>query len=329
MYKIGKPTCNITSIDELLEAYRQCGGYNARSISDAAEILIEALSDPEVTVLMSFTANLVATGLRSLISDFVRRGFVDVIITTAGTLDHDIAQACGGEYLSYTFDVDDIYLREKGYHRIGNIIVKVEHYGPLIEKFVHNLLNKIVNEEGITHIGVRELIYRAGSLIDDQYSIIKACHDMKVPIYVPGFVDGAFGTAILTFNEVQRSRGKPRLIVDVLLDERELMEIVYSSKKLLGIVIGGGISKHHLIWWSQFKDGLDYAIYVTTAVEWDGSLSGARPREAISWHKIKPTAKTAFIYADATIVLPILFSYVATKLKNRVRKTLECLKWTS
>jgi len=68
MYKIGRPTCNITNIEELLEAYKQCGGYNARSISDAANILIEALSDPEVTVLMSFTANLVATGLRSLIA---------------------------------------------------------------------------------------------------------------------------------------------------------------------------------------------------------------------------------------------------------------------
>ncbi|NPA23335.1 MAG: deoxyhypusine synthase [Crenarchaeota archaeon] len=328
MYRIGRPSCEIGSIEELIEAYKECGGYVARNMYDAAQILLEMFRDSDVTVMMSFTANLVATGLRSMIAEFVRRGFVDVIITTAGTLDHDIARACGGEYISYTFDVDDIYLRDEGYHRIGNIIVKVEHYGPIIEKFVHNLLDKIVNEEKITSIGVRELLYRAGKHIDDESSILRACYDAKVPIYVPGFVDGAFGTAILTFNEMQRSRGGPRVVVDVLLDERELMDIVYESRKLAGIIVGGGISKHHLIWWSQFKDGLDYAIYITTAVEWDGSLSGARPREAITWHKIKPTARTSFIYADATVVLPILFSYVVTKLKNRARRTLECLKWS-
>ncbi len=327
MYRIGRPDCNIVTIEDLINVYRSCGGYVARSLYDAANILVEALKDPEVTVLMSFTANLVATGLRSIISDFVRRGFVDVIITTAGTLDHDIALSCGAEYFSHSFDVDDVYLREKGYHRIGNILVRVEHYGPLIEKFMHRFLNKLVNEENVTYIGVRELIYRAGKYIEDSYSIIRTCHDVRVPIYVPGFVDGAFGTSILTFNELQRSRGKPRLVIDVLIDEKELMDIIYESKKLLGIVIGGGISKHHLIWWSQFKDGLDYAIYITTAVEWDGSLSGARPREAISWHKIKPTARTAFVYSDATVVVPILFSYVVTKLKNREKRTLECLKW--
>ena len=32
-------------------------------------------------------------------------------------------------------------------------------------------------------------------------------------------------------------------------------------------------------------EGLDYAVYVTTAQEFDGSLSGAIAREAISWGK--------------------------------------------
>jgi deoxyhypusine synthase len=72
--------------------------------------------------------------------------------------------------------------------------------------------------------------------------------------------------------------------------------------------VGGGISKHHVIWWSQFAGGLDYAVYVTTAVEYDGSLSGAHPREAISWGKIKPEASSEVVYGDATIILPLLLS---------------------
>jgi len=317
--------CNVSTIEDLVESYRKCGGYVAKSLADAAYILLEMLSDPEVTIFMSFTANLIATGLRGLIADFIKRGFVDVIITTAGTVDHDIARACGGKYLVYTFDADDVKLREEGFHRIGNIVVHTEHYGVLVEKMVFEVLNDLVNRQGVTKLTVRELIWHIGSRISDSNSILRAAYEARVPVYIPGFVDGAFGTAILMFNESQRARGRCEVLIDVLRDERELMNIVYESKKIGGIVIGGGISKHHLIWWAQFKEGLDYAIYITTAVEWDGSLSGARPREAVSWRKIKPTAKTAFVYSDATVVLPILFSYVAGKLKSRSRRPPKCI----
>ncbi len=321
-------TCEIDTVENLVKAYKKAGGYMARHLAEAAEILVEMLTDPDTTVLMSFTANLIATGMRGLIADMVRRGFVDVIITTAGTLDHDIARARGGKYLVHSFDTDDVKLREEGYHRIGNIIVRFEHYGELIEKTVHEVLDKLVNERGITRIGVRELIWEIGKNLQDSNSILYTAATHEVPIYVPGFVDGAFGTAILTFNEMQRARSRPQITVDVLKDERELMEIVYTSKKLGGIIIGGGISKHHLIWWSQFREGLDYAIYITTAVEWDGSLSGARPREAITWRKIKPHARQVFVFVDATIALPILAAYALTKLKSRPRRRLECLSTT-
>ena len=55
-------------------------------------------------------------------------------------------------------------------------------------------------------------------------------------------------------------------------------------------MVGGGISKHHVIWWNQYRGGLDSAVYITTAPEHDGSLSGARLREAISWGKMRPEA---------------------------------------
>ncbi len=62
-----------------------------------------------------------------------------------------------------------------------------------------------------------------------------------------------------------------------------LAEKIFRSKVSGALIIGGRISKHHTIWWNQFKEGLDYVLYITTAVEWGGSLNGAHPREAISW----------------------------------------------
>jgi deoxyhypusine synthase len=71
------------------------------------------------------------------------------------------------------------------------------------------------------------------------------------------------------------------------------------------------------LWWNQFRDGLNYAVYISTADEWDGSLSGARPREAVSWGKINEKASHVMVEGDASLILPIMVS----ALMDRVRRT--------
>ena len=46
------------------------------------------------------------------------------------------------------------------------------------------------------------------------------------------------------------------------------------------------------------RNGADYAVYVNTAQEFDGSDSGARPDEAVSWGKIKITGKHVKVRTD-------------------------------
>ena len=54
---------------------------------------------------------------------------------------------------------------------------------------------------------------------------------------------------------------------------------------------------------------------ITTAQEFDGSLSGALVREAISWGKVTQNAKQTTIHAEATTVLPFLYSALLSKIK--------------
>ncbi|EQD73207.1 Deoxyhypusine synthase [mine drainage metagenome] len=96
------------------------------------------------------------------------------------------------------------------------------------------------------------------------------------------------------------------LTFDLLADEQRLSDLVFEARRSGAIMLGGGISKHHTIWWNQFRNGLDAALYVTTAVEWDGSLSGARTREAISWGKVKPRARHTTVEGDVTLLLPLM-----------------------
>jgi deoxyhypusine synthase len=105
--------------------------------------------------------------------------------------------------------------------------------------------------------------------------------------------------------------------VDLFQDEQELMDMVFNAKESGAIMIGGGISKHHTIWWNQFRGGMDHAIYLTTAVEYDGSLSGAQVREAVSWGKVKETANHVTVEGDATITLPIIVASLIERLERK------------
>ncbi len=291
------------NLGDLIEAYRKIHGFMAGHLVEAIDVLREGLQDSETRIL-TFTANLLATGIRGIIAKLIREGLFNVVFTTAGALDHDIARAMGGKYLKGYFEADDQVLLEKGFHRLGNIFIPVEDYGPKIETFVRKL---VINAKNIKQKwGIYELLNLAGSMIEDANSILRAAAKSNAKIFVPGWPDGAFGTSL--FMEKQAGRG---IDIDYFIDMEALAEIFFQSKgKATALIIGGGISKHHAIWWSQFRGGLDYVVYVTTAVEYDGSLSGARPREAISWGKLKPSARRSIVYGDATLIIPLIASAI-------------------
>jgi deoxyhypusine synthase len=134
----------------------------------------------------------------------------------------------------------------------------------------------------------------------DENSILRQAYLHKVPVFVPGIVDGAFGTQLAIFSQDHDFK------INLLKDELLLSDISFDQKVTGALMMGGGISKHHVIWWNQFKGGLDYAVYITTATQFDGSLSGARLTEAVSWGKIKEKAKYVTIDGDVTIILPVM-----------------------
>ena len=300
-------------VSELVVEFRKIGGFMAKNLATAASIFEEMIKDEKCTIFLSFTANIIATGLRSVITALIKYGFIDVIVTTGGSIDHDIARSCGGVYYQGEFNYDDIMLRDLEIHRLGNVLVPMESYGLVIERFTLKALEELCKIK--SEWTVSELLYEIGKRINREDSFLFQAYKRGVPVFSPGIVDSSFGTNIMSFIELGRSRGY-KFKLDIVSDLKRIYEIVMSSNKIGALIIGGGISKHHVIWWSQFKGGLDYAIYITTAVEWDGSLSGAQPREAISWNKIKPRAKHVVVYGDATIILPVIVLYAIDRLKE-------------
>jgi deoxyhypusine synthase len=145
--------------------------------------------------------------------------------------------------------------------------------------------------------------------MNDENSLMYWAWKNQIPIVVPGITDGSFGCQLWMYYQTHR-----KFRIDLFGDEQMLSEMTNHATNTGALMIGGGISKHHVIWWNQFRGGLDYAVYLTTAEEYDGSLSGARLREAISWGKVKPEAKKMTVEGDATITLPMIYASLVDRL---------------
>ena len=282
------------------------GGFMAKNLYDVSTTLDAMCARKGCTKFLSFPAAIVATGTRGVLVDMVKEGLVDVIITTCGTLDHDIARTLAA-YYEGSFELDDARLKRSGYHRLGNVLVPLQNYGPLIEKRMQGILQRLY-AQGLRSVTSERLSTEIGRDLGSESSLLYWAQKKKVPVLVPGITDGAVGSQLWLFAESHRD-----FKVDLIGDERRLSDLTSEAKETGALVLGGGISKHHLIWWNLFRGGLDWACYITTASEFDGSLSGAHLREAISWGKVKEQAKQASLYAEVTTVLPFIVSYVLAK----------------
>ncbi len=290
-----------TTIKELIDQLSNVGGFQAQELYRGVKILEEMFNDENAIKILSFPACIISTGIRGVIKEAVKRKMFDLIITTTGTLDHDIARSVAEYHLGY-FEADDVYLADQGIHRLGNVFIKKENYGEAVEEFMRPLLKEIY-DEGKRVISTYELVWEIGKRLGED-SISYWAWKNKIPVIIPGITDGAVGTQVFIFKTEH-----PDFDVSVWKDEEYLSSLMFGDKVLGALMIGGGISKHHTIWWAQFGSGLKYAVYITSAVELDGSLSGARTREAISWGKVKKEAKHVTVWGDATTLLPLMLGY--------------------
>ena len=292
-------------IGGVFDQMARSGGFQSPALSSALEILDSMVRDGGQLRFLSFVGALVSTGLRGVLRDMIGRGWFDVVITTCGALDHDIARH-HSEYLEGSFTMDDAELADAGMHRLGNVVVPQSSYGPLIEEKVQELL-EAEYASGTRSLSTAQLCGVLGAGLGTD-SLLRAARDRGVDVVVPGIMDGAVGSQVWLF-----AQKHPDFRLDVLADADLLAGRVFGAKSSGALMLGGGISKHHTLWWNQYRGGLDRAVYVTTAQEFDGSLSGAHVREAVSWGKVRKDARQVTVHAEATTVVPFLHAALVSR----------------
>ncbi|MFC1686947.1 deoxyhypusine synthase, partial [Nanoarchaeota archaeon] len=285
--------------NEFLKSFSRTG-FQAANLAEGIEI-VKAMRREKATIFLGFTSNMVSCGVREHIKYLVKNKKVDVLVTSAGGVEEDIIK-CLKPFVIGKFEVPGRALFEKGINRTGNIFVPNDRYA-YFDKFMQNFFQKIYKKQKETGkvYCPNQLIKELGLEINNEDSILYWAAKNDIPIFCPGLIDGAIGDLVFFFKQAN-----PDFLIDVSQEMIDIVKITLNAEKTGAILLGGGISKHFVLNANIYREGLDYAVYINTAQEYDGSDSGALAEEAITWGKIKTDALHTKIHGDATIIFPLM-----------------------
>ncbi|MDD5086490.1 MAG: deoxyhypusine synthase [Candidatus Nanoarchaeia archaeon] len=293
-------------VDSLVEKIGRIG-FQGVELEKASNIIIK-MKKEGVKIFLTFTSNMVTSGLRGFFAQLIRLKMADVIVTTVGGLEEDIMKAIGEKFIIGDFNIDDIELYEKGVNRVGNLFIKNESYAKF-EDMIIPMLEKLYNKKKIWPVS--ELLKEIGLMIDDENSILFQAAKNNVPIFCPAITDGSFGFHLFMFQQKH-----PDFVVDVVKDFANILFSTSHDERKGVISLGGGVSKHHAIFSCLLNGGMNYAVYMTTARHFSGSMSGATTKEAKSWGKVKDDADEATVIGDVSITFPIAMIKALETLKK-------------
>lgn len=278
-------------------------GFQATELGKAIHVAKEMINS-KVTIYLSFTGNVISSGLHDIIRYLVKHNKVHVIITTASGVEEDVIKSMT-DFKMGDFEVQGRQLFENGIGRIGNIFVPSDRY-LIFERFINPLFVEMNDEQQkrgkpFTPVEITKLI---GERLNEKSYLYWAAKK-GISVYCPGIMDGSFGDLVYFFK-----KKRPGFHIDVTEEYKRLVDYTLQQDKTGVISLGGGIAKHYGLNAQIFREGADYSVYLTTAQEFDGSDSGGNQEEAKTWAKVKVNALTAKVKADFTITFPILVAAV-------------------
>ena len=288
------------SINELIKAYSG-SAFNARKLAEATDIVEKMIKDKQCRVFLGVAGALVPAGMRKILVDMIRKGYVDVVVTTGANITHDLVEAIGECHEIGSEKADDRKLHKSRINRIYDVYMPNKVY-ECLEKEIKKTLGTMPKEK----YSIKRFLYEFGKRVDDKDSLMRACADMNVPLFCPGLSDSGFG--------IQTMFHRNGIVIDALDDINEMISLTWGAKKSGAIILGGGVPKNFIFQALQFSKDAEYAVQITMDRPEHGGLSGATLEEAVSWGKIGEKAKHAEVICDVTIALPLMMAAVKERL---------------
>jgi deoxyhypusine synthase len=277
-------------------------GFNAKRLGQACQIYEHMVKDPRCVKILTLAGAMVPAGMRAILADFIRCGYVDILVSTGANLTHDMIEAVGQYHYQGSEEADDAELHELKTNRIFDVFLSDDAYETM-EGFIMGLSfdNAMSTVDFLDFLGGEMEARLPPEGTKD--SILVVCHDKHVPLFCPGFTDSGLGIELML-----NHRG---LKLDQFEDLSRMINRARDLEDVGVFIIGGGVPKNFTFQSLQFSpNSARYAIQITTDRPEPGGLSGASLSEAVSWEKASAEAETVTVVCDATIVLPIVLAYL-------------------
>lgn len=282
-------------------------GYAGKRMAETVDIYKKMIDDKKCMKFVASAGALIAGGMRNIFVKLIRSGAIDAMLFTGAILTHDLIEAFGVHHFQGTSFVDDTKLKKKNLFRLYDVFLEKKGF-LILEEELQKIFPKLPQKE----MSPREFLYELGKYIKDKNSIIRACHDMDIPIFCPSLTDSVLGFQTWMYSQFKEFNVNPQL------DIRDFFDFAWKRNRSYGLLIlGGGVPKHFVPLMMQVTgNSLKYAIQITMDRPEHGGVSGMQIREAKSWGKIAEKGLICDMRADTTLAFPILAANILDYLKK-------------
>lgn len=293
--------------------------FNAGALKDCASSLNEFLKTGG-KLMISLAGAMSTAEIGKSLSPLIREGKVHAITCTGANLEEDIFNLVAHnsykripDWRNLSKD-DEKLLHENGFNRVTDTCIPENKAIRFIEK---KILEQWKKNIAFPHEHLMAILEDLKTDIPKSDSWLLAARDKDIPVFVPGWEDSTLGNIFASYcikGETETTAVKSGIQYMI-----KLANWYKSNDEKIGFLqIGGGIAGDFAIcvvpminqdlnvevplwaWYGQISES-------TTSY---GGYSGAPPSEKITWGKLLPDTPMHIIESDATIVAPILFSYL-------------------
>lgn len=299
------------TVSELMEQFDCSGVLGSGRVARAGNLIVKMIEDEDMGIFMSVAGPMVPGGMRNIIADMIKYGYIDVLMTSGANITHDLLEAFGGRHYRDLGNNDE-ELNDAGIGRIADVYTKsddFELFESEITKIFEIIDKKLDNDKDKHIISIQALLREVGLLIDDENSILRQAALNDVDIYAPGLIDSMFGLQLWIFSQDHD------MVVSAAGDMPKLSDKVFEYEKIGAIMLGGGLPKHYTLACNLLKGGIDAGVQIVMDRPETGSLSGAPLEEAKSWSKAKHGSNLVTVIGDVTIIFPLIMASVLDKLE--------------
>jgi deoxyhypusine synthase len=305
--------------------------FNAATVVDAAQGWVDLLNNGG-KMFLTLAGAMSTAELGVSLAEMIRKDKVGAITCTGANLEEDVYNLVAHSHYERVPNYrglspeDEVKLYDRGFNRVTDTCIPEEQALRKIEDHMHALWSN-AEKEGKRYFP-HEYFYQLllsrklepEYQIDPAHSWLLAAAEKNLPIIVPGWEDstngnmyvGAVMSGVLKgYTSLKGGLEYMQWLADWYTETQKKHDIGFFQ-------IGGGIAGDFPICvvpmlvqdLERDVKKWQYFAQISDSTTSYGSYSGAVPNEKITWGKLEMKGPKFIIESDATIVAPLIFSYV-------------------